>query len=152
MKKILFAFLFIFAFSSVELYGQCNHEALLKSALNEMGGGQYIKDFIVDLKKDKNDSESGYVKYSVILNSRSQYKFNVVNDQNNSEKVLMELFDGDKLLVKNSSDGKMYSAFGFICRSTKVYTLRFSFPEGNEGCARAVLSLQKQFSAGEKGF
>jgi hypothetical protein len=152
MRKVLFVFLFIFVSGSVGLYAQCNHEALLKEALAQMGDGQYIKDFIVDLKKEKNDGKTGYVKYSVILNSRSQYKFNVVNGGGNSEKVLMQLFDGDKLLVSNKADGKMYAAFGFICRSTKVYSLVFSFPEGNEGCARAVLSLQKQFSTGEMGF
>lgn len=152
MKKIFFSFLFIFALSSAGLYGQCDHDALLKQALNEMGSGQYIKDFIVDLKKENNDGKTGTVKYSVILNSRSQYKFNVVNGSGNSEKVLMELYDGDKLLVSNKAQGKMYKAFGFICRSTKVYSLVFSFPDGSEGCARAVLSLQKQFQVGEQGF
>jgi hypothetical protein len=152
MRKILFGFLFIFAFGSSALYGQCNHEALLKEALNEMGSGQYIKDFIVDLKKDKGADKAGTVKYSVILNSRSQYKFNVINGGGNLENVLMQLYDGEKLLVSNKAEGKMFSAFGFICRSTKVYSLVFSFPEGNEGCGRAVLSLRKQYSAGEMGF
>ncbi|MGQ1890203.1 hypothetical protein ACT29H_07145 [Thermophagus sp. OGC60D27] len=150
MKKVLFSFFFIFALGSVGVFAQCDHDALLKQALDEMGSGQYIKDFIVDLKKG--NGQSGSVKYSVILNSRSQYKFNVVDGDGNSEKVLMELYDGEKLLVSNRAQGKMYKAFGFICRSTKVYSLVFSFPEGNEGCARAVLSLQKQFQSGEMGF
>lgn len=146
MRKILFSILFIFALGSSALYGQCDQDALLKQALSQMGDGQYIKDFTVDL------SNGGEKKFSVILNSRSQYKFNVVNGDGNSEKVLMQLYDGDKLLVTNKAEGKFYPAFGFICRSTKVYSLVFSVPEGSRGCARAVLSLQKQFSAGEMGF
>ena len=149
MRKILLGFLFLFAFGTVGLYGQCNHEALLKKALNEMGSGQYIKDFIVDLKKDDSDGESGSVKYSVILNSRSQYKFNIVNSGSNSGKVLMQLYDGQKLMGSNQHQGKVLSAFAFICRSTKVYSLVFSFPDGDAGCARAVQSLQKQFKEGE---
>lgn len=150
MRKIILSFLFIFTFGSVGLYGQqCNHEALLKKALNEMGSGQYIKDFIVDLKQDDPDGESGSVKYSVILNSRSQYKFNVVNADSNSGKVLMQLYDGEKLLGSNKSENKLFSAFAFICRSTKVYSLVFSFPDSESGCARAVQSLQKQYKEGE---
>ncbi|RCW29511.1 hypothetical protein [Marinilabilia salmonicolor] len=151
MRKLIFTLLLLVGVGFSGANAQCNHEALLKDALAQMGDGQYIKDFIVDLKNDKG-GESGTVKYSVILNSRSQYKFNVVNGSANSEKVHMQLYDGDKLLVSNKAQGKMYSAFGFVCRSTKVYSLVFSFPEGNEGCARAVLSLQKQFAAGEGGF
>ncbi|PRZ01371.1 hypothetical protein BY457_103186 [Marinilabilia salmonicolor] len=151
MRKLIFTLLLLVGVGFSGANAQCNHEALLKDALAQMGDGQYIKDFIVDLKNDKG-GESGTVKYSVILNSRSQYKFNVVNGGANSEKVHMQLYDGDKLLVSNKAQGKMYSAFGFVCRSTKVYSLVFSFPEGNEGCARAVLSLQKQFAAGEGGF
>ena len=150
MKKILFSFFFIFALGSASVFGQCDHDALLKQALDEMGSGQYIKDFIVDLKKG--NGQSGTVKYSVILNSRSQYKFNVVDGSGNSEKVMMELYDGEKLLVSNRAQGKIYKAFGFICRSTKVYSLVFTFPSESEGCARAVLSLQKQFKTGEMGF
>ena len=152
MRKLIFTLLLFVGVGFSGAYAQCNHEALLKEALSQMGDGQYIKDFIVDLKSEKADSKSGTVKYSVILNSRSQYKFNVVNADSNAEKVHMKLFDGDRMLVSNKAEGKMYSAFGFICRSTKVYSLVFSFPEGNEGCARAVLSLQKQFQKGEQGF
>ncbi len=151
MKKILLGFLLLFAFGAVGLYGQCDHEALLKKALKEMGDGQYIKDFNVEIKEN-DGGKSGTIKYSVILNSRSQYKFNVVNDEGNSEDVLMRLYDGEKLLVSNKSEGKMYSAFGFICRSTKVYNLVFTFPEGKSGCASGVLSLKKQFAEGESGF
>ncbi len=149
MRKLIFTLLLFVGLGLSGANAQCNHEALLKNALGQMGDGQYIKDFIVDLKSD---GKSGTVKYSVILNSRSQYKFNVVNADSNAEKVHMRLFDGERMLVSNKADGKMYGAFGFVCRSTKVYSLVFSFPEGNEGCARAVLSLQKQFAAGEGGF
>lgn len=152
MRKLIFTLLLLLGVGFSGAYAQCNHEALLKDALTQMGDGQYIKDFIVDLKNEKSGGQSGTVKYSVILNSRSQYKFNVVNGAGNPEKVHMQLFDGDKLLVSNKAQGKMYNAFGFVCRSTKVYSLVFSFPEGSEGCARAVLSLQRQFAAGEGGF
>ena len=148
MRKILFSLLFIFAFGSVGVYGQCDQDALLKQALAQMGDGQYIKDFSVTMEEGGKTEQ----KFSVILNSRSQYKFNVVNGSGNSEEVLMQLYDGDKLLVTNKVDGKMYPAFGFICRSSKVYSLVFSVPGGGNGCARAVLSLQKHFSAGEMGF
>jgi hypothetical protein len=150
MRKILFGvLLMIFAVNSVGVYSQCDHEVMLKKALEDMGDGQYIKDFIVDLEKDKDGGQTGYTKFSVILNSKSQYKFNVVESDSNTKPVLMQLYDGDELLMSNRRDGKYHSAFGFVCGTTKLYSLVFSFEGGKEGCARGVLSLMKQFSENE---
>jgi hypothetical protein len=129
-------------------YAQCGEE-LLKQALKEMGDGQYMKDFKVELKKEKKDMKTGYVKFSVVLNSRSQYKFNVVDGLSNSEKAIMQLYSGEKLLVSNFVSGKHYNSCQFICGKTGVYNLVFSYKGGEEGCSSAVLSLVKQFSEAE---
>lgn len=149
MKRIIISLLFIFsisAFSSV--FAQCG-EPLLKQALKEMGDGQYIKDFKVELFKENKDANVGYVKYSIILNSRSHYMFNVVNGAMNAENVIMQLYDGDKELASNFFKGKLYNSCQVIIGKTKVYNLVFSFKGGAEGCASSVLSLVKQYTAAE---
>ena len=150
MKKIFISLLVLFSMFSLAGYAQeCNSEALLKQALKEMGNGQYIKDFKVELLKDKKDMKTGYVKFSVVLQSRSQYKFNVVDAPENPEKVIMQLYFKDKLLVSNFEKGKHYKSCQFICGKTGVYSLVFSYKGGAEGCSSAVLSLVKQFSESE---
>ncbi|MBN2166565.1 MAG: hypothetical protein JW717_09840 [Marinilabiliaceae bacterium] len=149
MKRIIFSFLLIFAISGfTSVNAQCGEE-LLKQALKEMGDGQYIKDFKVDLKKENKDASVGYVRFSIILNSRSHYMFNVVNGSSNTENVILQLKDGDKLLATNFSKGKLYDKCQVIIGKTKVYNLEFSFKGGVEGCASAVLSLVKQYTAEE---
>jgi len=64
----------------------------------------------------------------------------------------MQLFDGENEVATNYNAGKPYKATEFICRTTKAYSLRFSYPNGGEGCSAAVLSLVKQYSEGEMGF
>lgn len=151
MKKILIiAILFVTVFS-VTGYSQCGDD-LLKAALKEMGDAQYMKDFTIDLIKAKKDTKTGIKKFSVILNSRSHYKFNTVNAAGNPEKVIIQLYDGDKLIASNFEGGKMYEAIEYICRKSKVYNLVFSFKGGEEGCSKAVMSLVKQYSAGEMNF
>ena len=117
-----------------------------------MGDSQYIKDFSISLVKKPNEVKTGMVRFNVLLNSRNHYRFNVVNGAGNPEEVIMQLYDQDRLLVSNLESGKMYKAFDFVCRTTKVYQLVFSFRGGEEGCAEAVLSLVRQYSDGEMGF
>ncbi len=148
MKKIVLLLAILFSVAAVNVSAQCGEE-LLKQALKEMGNSQYIKDFEINMIKDKKDMKTGYVKFSVVLNSRSHYQFNVVNGAGNVDPVVMQLFDGDKLIVSNFEGGKFYTSFQFICRTTKIYTLQFFFKNGDEGCARSVLSLVKQYAEGE---
>ncbi len=151
MKKVFILSILLISIFSISGSAQCG-EDLLKTALKEMGDTQYIKDFTINLMQDKKDVKTGYVKFSVILNSRSHYKFNTVNGVGNPEKVIMQLYDGDKLLHSNFANGKMYDAIEYVCRKTKVYSLVFSFKGGAEGCAKSVMSLVKQYSAGEMNF
>ncbi len=148
MRKFIISLVLLFTVSLTYSYAQCGEE-LLKTALKEMGDSQYIKDFEVNMIKDKKDVKTGYVKFSVVLNSRSHYQFNVVNGSSNIDQVVMQLFDGDKMIVSNYEGGKFYTSFQFICRTTKIYTLQFFFKNGDEGCARSVLSLVKQYTEGE---
>lgn len=143
MKKIFYSFLILFTVFSVSSSAQCGDSAL-KQALKDMGTSQYIKDFTVEMIKEKKDAKTGYVKFSVVLQSNTQYKFNIVNGASNSEQMIMQLKQGEKLISSNLHNGKMYNEFQFVCRKTGVYNLYFSFKGGQEGCAKSVLSLVKQ--------
>ena len=148
MKRVLLGLILVLSIGSFSASAQCD-ESLKKQALKEMGESQYIKDFSIDLRKAKKDLKTGYVKFSVILNSRNQYRFTVVNHPSNPEEVIMQLYDGDRLLISNMEGGKIGKAPDFLCRTTKVYQLTFSFKGGEEGCAEAVISLVKQYAEGE---
>lgn len=149
MKKLILLFAVLFSVSAFQASAQCGEE-MLKKALKEMGNSQYIKDFEIELKKEKKDlSKTGYIKFSVVLNSRSHYQFNLANGAENVDPIIMQMYDGDKLIVSNYEGGKFYNACQFICKTTKVYTLQFFFKNGDEGCARAVLSLVKQYTEAE---
>lgn len=151
MKKILLILILILSSSITALYAQCE-EAVMQQALKDMGDSQYIKDFSIDLKSPKKDAKTVGVTFKVILNSKSHYKFTMANARTNSEEIIMQLYDGDRLLVSNFEGGKMYKSCEFVCRTTKAYNLTFSFKNGEEGCAASVLSLVKQYNDGEMGF
>ena len=143
MKRIILILALIFSVGLASGFAQCGDD-VMKLALKEMGDAQYLKDFSIDLIKAKKDVKTVGVQFSVILNSKSAYNFNVVNGANNTEGLIMQLFDGDKLLGSNFDSGKFYKAFQVSIGTTKVYKLVFSFRGGEEGCGKAVLSLVKQ--------
>lgn len=144
MKQILLSIIAIFVMAS-SVNAQCGDE-LMKQALGAMGNYQYIKDF--DIKLAAGTSKTGS-KFSVVLNSRTHYQVNIANGSANSENVVVEIYDGDKLIGSNSANGKVFTAFQFICSKTGAYKLHVCTSGDTEACARAVLSLVKQYSEAE---
>ncbi len=142
-KLILPILMLLAAFSNAT--AQCGDE-LMKTALGAMGNYQYIKDF--DIKLAANAGSEG-VRFSVVLNSRTHYQVNIANGASNSENVVVEIFDGDKLIGVNQANDKTFPAFQFICSKTGAYKLHVYTPSGSEACARAVLSLVKQYTEAE---
>lgn len=124
---------------------QCGDE-LMKTALGAMGSYQYIKDFEVNLPAGA--SKEG-TKFSVVLNSRTHYQINVANGSSNAEDVIIQIYDGDKLIGANQANGKTFPAFQFICSKTGAYKLHVFCAGGGQACARAVLSLVKQYTEAE---
>ena len=124
---------------------QCGDE-LMKTALGAMGSYQYIKDFEVNLPAGA--SAEG-TKFSVVLNSRTHYQINIANGSSNAEDVIIQIYDGDKLIGANQANGKTFPAFQFICSKTGAYKLHVFCAGGGQACARAVLSLVKQYTETE---
>lgn len=144
MKRILLSLIAMVAMMA-SANAQCGDE-LMKQALGAMGNYQYIKDF--DIKLPAATSKTG-TKFSVVLNSRTHYQINIANGSSNAEKVIIQIFDGDKLLGTNFANGKTFEAFQFICSKTGAYKLHVYCNGGYDACARAVLSLVKQYSEAE---
>lgn len=144
MKKFLLSLIAIFAMAS-SVNAQCGDE-LMKQALGAMGNYQYIKDF--DIKLNAGTSKTGS-KFTVVLNSRTHYQVNIANGSSNTENVVVEIYDGDKLIGSNNANGKVFTAFQFICSKTGAYKLHVCTNGDSDACARAVLSLVKQYTEAE---
>lgn len=140
MRKIFLSLVAIFAFA-VGSSAQCGDE-LMKQALSAMGSYQYIKDF--DIKV----TGGATAKFSVVLNSRTHYQVNIANGASNPENVTIRLVDAEgRLLGINTASGKVFDIFQFICKKTGAY--KFEVTCSGDACARAVLSLIKQYSESE---
>lgn len=139
IREILLAMALLLA-TITGAQAQCGDE-LMKQALGAMGNNQYIKDF--DIKLSSATSKTG-TKMSVVLNSRTKYQINVANGAKNAENVVIQIFDGDKLIGTNFFNGKVFDKFEFLCSKTGAYKLHVYCNAGGEACARAVLSLVEQ--------
>lgn len=101
---------------------------------------QYLKDFKIRL--DAGDPPP-LQRFSVILKKDIKYRFSVCNSKDLEGKVILELFDNNRLIATTYviATGKDYPSIDFTCTKTGAYHLSFKFKDGKPGLAVGLLSL-----------
>ncbi len=101
---------------------------------------QYLKDFKIRL--DAGDPPP-LQRFSVILKKDIKYRFSVCNSKDFEGKVILELFDNNRLIATTYiiATGKDFPSIDFICTKTGAYHLSFKFKDGKPGLAVGLLSL-----------
>jgi hypothetical protein len=100
----------------------------------------YLKDFKIRL--DAGDPPP-LQRFSVILKKDIKYRFSVCNSKDQEGKVILELFDNNRLIATTYviATGKDFPSIDFICTKTGAYHLSFKFKDGKPGLAVGLLSL-----------
>ncbi len=144
MKKF-FLIIATVLFGLSNIMAQCGDE-LVDDCASDIGGATYLKDFRVQLEKAEKNKPAPVQRISVVLNSGTQYKFNVCNAPEYEGKAIVQLYDNARLLgsTLNLATGKLYDSFVLSCSKTGVYYIFVSFQEGMEGCSAAILSYVEQ--------
>jgi len=138
-KFLIFTvFLFVLGFSGTA-FAQTEDE-LVEICGMIAKDATYLKDFKIRL--DAGDPPP-LQRFSVILKKDIKYRFSVCNSKDFEGKVILELFDNNRLVATTYiiATGKDYPYIDFLCTKTGAYHLTFKFKDGKAGLAVGLLSL-----------
>jgi hypothetical protein len=150
MKKILLIIslaMFIVFAGSDETKAQCRQQLVYSCATNN-GGAIYLRDFNAKLKKARGTNKpSSVVRFSVVLNRGTHYRFNICEPNPGKEKkVVMKLYDTHRVHGSTFDEGRKIDrkGFDFVCQKSGVYYVSIGFKKGmdtQKGCAVGILSF-----------
>lgn len=150
MKKILLIIslaMFIVFAGSDETKAQCRQQLVYSCATNN-GGAIYLRDFNAKLKKARGTNKpSSVVRFSVVLNRGTHYRFNICEPSEAKEKkVVMKLYDTHRVHGSTFDDARKVDrkGFDFVCQKSGVYYVSIGFKKGmdtQKGCAVGILSF-----------
>ncbi len=128
---------------------QCKQQLVYQCA-TQTEKAIYLRDFNTKLKRDSPDEETG-MKWTVVLNKGTQYRFSLCAPDGFQEQVVLTLFDSEH--PENSKPwGCTYDkvtksdrkSFDFQCNKTGRYYISIRFKPGEGGkkaCAVGILSF-----------
>ena len=150
MKKILLIIslaLFIVFAGSDDTKAQCKQQLVYSCATNN-GGAIYLRDFNAKLKKARGTNKpSSVVRFSVVLNRGTHYRFNICEpDAPKEKRVVMKLYDTHRVHGSTFNEAKKADrkGFDFVCQKSGVYYVSIGFKKGmdtQKGCAVGILSF-----------
>jgi hypothetical protein len=79
------------------------------------------------------DFENEYF-MTIKLNKGTSYKFKITNHLDNyAGEAIMELLDGDTMILTNSLNEKYFETIGFVCNKTAFYDILIKYKDKKPG-------------------
>ena len=142
MKKELFIPLLLLLMPLV-MAGQTDTDLTSRCVLSAGPNTTYLKDHVIKLPKAASGKEMPVVKENLYLMKGTKYRFTLCNSEDSKGELIISIYEKDKKIISSFDEkgGKTYGSIDFICNKTGMYTLWYSFREGEQGMGIGVVSM-----------
>jgi hypothetical protein len=141
MKKSIFIVLSVFVLSALEVFGQCNSEALSTQCIPKLASGF---NFLKSYKVEKSASGKEYVEYSYVFTKGTQYMINICAGGQNTDGIVVSLYDSNRNKVASSKvNGQFISAIAYPCSTTGIYYIQYTFDGSTSYCGGSALGFKR---------
>ncbi|MBT1702794.1 hypothetical protein [Chryseosolibacter indicus] len=139
MKKLIFIVLSVFVFSTLEVIGQCNADALSSECIPKLAEGF---NFLKSYKIEKGGKD--YVEYSYVFTKGTQYMINICAAGQNTDGIVVSLYDSNRNKVATSKvGGQFISAIAYPCNTTGIYYIQYTFDGSTNYCGGSALGFKR---------
>lgn len=144
MKSRIFILSLALVLLHVNVKGQPATDDLVSSCVLAAGDNTtYLKDFRVQLPEAVANAATPVYKANMYLMKNMKYRFSVCNAPGSAGELTVTIYDQGKELISsyNRNTDRKYSSIDFICNKTGLYTLWYSFVNGEQGSGVGVVSM-----------
>lgn len=139
MKKLIFIVLSVFVFSTLEVIGQCNADALSSECIPKLAAGF---NFLKSYKIEKGGKD--YVEYSYVFTKGTQYMINICAPGQDTDGIVVSLYDSNRNKVATSKvSGQFISAIAYPCNTTGIYYIQYTFDGSSNYCGGSALGFKR---------
>lgn len=145
MKRVLL-YSALFLLLPFALEGQTDQGITDKCRISAGPNTTYLKDHVIKLPKATSKADLPVVKENMYLSKGIKYRFTICNADGSTGELFISIYDRDRKVISSydEKNGKTYNSIDFICNKTGMYTLWYSFRDGNRGMGVGVVSLIRQ--------
>jgi len=106
----------------------------------------FLKAYIVNTEVLKREGENGKIEYPYLFSKGTDYKLVVCDGQYNECRIIVSIYDKRHKLIASNYDEKTgrwyYSGIRYMCKSSGIYYINFTFYGEGKGCGAGVLGFR----------
>ncbi|MBE0676187.1 MAG: hypothetical protein IH591_16140 [Bacteroidales bacterium] len=127
------------------MMGQSEADITSKCVLSAGPNTTYLKDHVIKLARATSKTSIPVVKENLYLMKNFKYRFTLCNAEGSQGELTISIYDSDRKITGSYDEksGKVYNSIDFVCNKTGMYTLWYSFRNGEQGMGVGVVSLIK---------
>lgn len=140
-KKSIFLFFVLFVlFPLQKPNAQCSPGSLSRQCIDKVEEGFiYLKSYSID-GQDKTREK---IEYTSVLSKDAQYTFQICSSIEGADGIVLTIYDSNRNAVKsNRKEIIIDPELKYMCTSTGIYYLTFTFFESKNRCGGCILSFK----------
>jgi len=140
-RKSIFLFFVLFVFfPNLKLNAQCSPGSLSRQCIDNMSEGFiYLRSFSIDGQ----DNAGEKIEYTTVLSKDTQYTFQICSSIEGADGIVLTIYDSNRnAITSNQEEIIIDPELKYICTSTGIYYLTFTFFESKNRCGGCILSFK----------
>jgi hypothetical protein len=140
IHAISLSFVLFIILPNHNLRAQCDPGSLSRECINTADEGLiYLKSYSVDGQ----DNSKGTIEYTAVMSKGMQYVFKICTANEGADGIILKILDSNRNEITSNQQASVIDhELNYLCTSTGIYYLRFTFHESRDRCGGCILSLK----------
>lgn len=121
---------------------QCSPGSLSRQCIDNINDGFiYLKSFSID-GQDKTRKK---IEYTIVLSKGAEYAFQICSTIEGADGIVLTIYDSNRnAVISNHEETAIKPELSYLCTSTGIYYVTFTFFESKNRCGGCILSFKNR--------
>ena len=127
IKSSLLFFIFFIILPHLTIRAQCVPGTLSRECINSINEGFiYLKSYRIDGQ----DNSRERIEYTAVMSKDTQYAFKICTSLDGADGIVLTIYDANRnVIISNREESVIDPELNYMCASTGIYYIRFTFYE-----------------------
>ncbi len=141
IKSTTLFFVLFIILPNLKTRAQCVPGSLSRECINSINKGFiYLKSYSIDGL----DNSKEKIEYTAVMSKDTQYAFKICTSLEGADGIVLTIYDSNRnVIITNREETVIDPELNYMCTSTGIYYIRFTFSESKNRCGGCILSFKK---------
>lgn len=141
IKSTILFFVLFTILPNLKTRAQCAPGSLSRECISSISEGFiYLKSYSIDGQ----DNSKEKIEYTAVMSKDTQYAFKICTSLEGADGIVLTIYDLNRNeIISNREETFIDPELNYMCTSTGIYYIRFTFYDSENRCGGCILSFRR---------